>query len=181
MPSFDTRYAILLVVNIMKSQASVPWDWDPYELMGNLTWSKFWFLFILVLIFSFTSIRVALTCPIDIWHIRVRLGEFSTTLVVLLVTSLLLPQLLFWYVYPTIVLLSLCSSRVFNAFKSFLHWGQAVLVTVPDLTVSVSAIEGNIMEQTWKLVEHEQVALGDGGVHKYSIVTIDKLSESNVA
>lgn len=166
MSTFDIRYAIILAINIMKSQASIPWDWDPYELMSNLTWSKFWLLFTLFLVFSFTSFKVPLTCPIDIWHVRVRVrvGEFSTTLVVLMVTSLLLPQLLFWYTYPIIVLLFMCSSWVFKTFKSFLHWARAILVTVPDLNISLSSVEvdGADLEDNGVDLEREHVALGDG-------------------
>ncbi|KAL7166970.1 hypothetical protein ACSBR2_037600 [Camellia fascicularis] len=141
MSSFDIRYAILLVINMVKSQASMPWDWNPFGLDSHLNWSKFSLLVVLCTLFSFTSIRVPLACPLNLWHIHVKFGEFSNTLVVLFVSSLVFPQLLFWYAYPIIISISLCSSWVFNMFKSFVQWAKATLSAVPDLNLFISATQ----------------------------------------
>ena len=159
MSSFDIRYVVILVVNIIKSQTSMPWDWDPFDLNAHLTWTKFWILSTLFLIFSFTSIRIPLTCPLHIWHIKVRLGEYSATLVVLFVTSLLLPQLLFWYAYPIIMLLSLYFSWVSNLFGSFVRWVRDNL-SVPDLNIFITATDTN----NGSNLEQDHVTLGDEGV-----------------
>ena len=157
--TFDIRYVIILVINIIKSQTSMPWDWDPFDLNGYFTWTKFWILSTLFLIFSFTSIRIPLTCPLHIWHVQVKVGDISTTLVVLFVTSLLLPQILFWCAYPFIVLLSLCFSWVSNLFRNFMLWARDTLSTVPDLNIFITSMETNEANS-----EQEPVALGDGGV-----------------
>ncbi|GFZ00853.1 hypothetical protein Acr_14g0004880 [Actinidia rufa] len=156
--TFDIRYVVILVINIIKSQTSMPWDWDPFDLNGHFTWTKFWILSTLFLIFSFTSIRIPLTCPLHIWHVQVHLGEFSITLVVLFVTSLLFPQSLFWYVYPIITLHSLCFAWVSNLFGSFVHWARDNLSTVPSLNLFISSIETDAAD-----LEQELVGLGDGG------------------
>ncbi|XAR70568.1 hypothetical protein NMG60_11027466 [Bertholletia excelsa] len=139
MPFFDLRYALPIVINGAKSQVSMPRDWDPFNTIGHLTWPKLWLLIILFVIFSFTSIEVPLTCPVIIGHIRVQVGKLSTSLLVLLAASLLFPQVLFWYAYPMVILLSSCSSWLSSAFKSFLQWVKITLCTVPDLNIFVSA------------------------------------------
>ncbi|KAL7188379.1 hypothetical protein ACSBR1_038259 [Camellia fascicularis] len=66
----ESRHAILLVINMVKSQASMPWDWNPFGLDSHLNWSKFSLLVVLCTPFSFTSIRVPLACPLNLWHIH---------------------------------------------------------------------------------------------------------------
>lgn len=31
MQNFDLRFCVPLVINILKSQAGLPWDWDPFK------------------------------------------------------------------------------------------------------------------------------------------------------
>ncbi|XAR70567.1 hypothetical protein NMG60_11027464 [Bertholletia excelsa] len=177
MSSFDIRYFVLIVINMAKSQASMPWDWDPFVIIGDLTWMKFWLLFILSVIFSFFSVKVPLACPVNAGYMYVRVGEFSCTLFVLLVASLLLPQVLFWYFFPIVLLVSLCSLWFSNMVKSFVDWAQASLSTLPDLNVFVSTItetDGTNLEQEHMgpgiagndPEEEVQLVLGDGSKNK---------------
>ena len=41
MSSFDIRY---FIITIIKSQTSMPSDWDPFDLNGHFTWTQLWFL-----------------------------------------------------------------------------------------------------------------------------------------
>ncbi|KAG8375282.1 hypothetical protein BUALT_Bualt10G0084200 [Buddleja alternifolia] len=63
MSYFDLRFVFLLVINIVKSQTAMPWEWDPFNVVRDLTWTKFWLLTILFLIFSFVSILIPLASP----------------------------------------------------------------------------------------------------------------------
>ena len=37
MSYIDLRYIVLLAINTLKSQAASPWDWDPYQALGQPT------------------------------------------------------------------------------------------------------------------------------------------------
>ncbi|KAL0312293.1 UNVERIFIED_CONTAM: hypothetical protein Sradi_5628600 [Sesamum radiatum] len=139
MSHFDLRFAILIVINILKSQTAKPWEWDPFDVGSDLTWIKFWLLTILLFIFSFVSIGIPLVVPPnDTRYIQVQTKRFSPSLLACFLASLFFPQLLFWYVYPIILLFFLSYTCICNVSRSFIYWAQAVLSLVPDLNILIT-------------------------------------------
>ncbi|KAL0393824.1 UNVERIFIED_CONTAM: hypothetical protein Slati_4348600 [Sesamum latifolium] len=117
----------------------MPWEWDPFDVASDLTWIKFWILAIFLFIFSFISIAIPFTVPPNnLRHIQVQMKSFSASLLACFLASLLFPQLLFWYVYPMILLFFLCYSCIFNIFRSFIYWDQAILSLAPDLNILIT-------------------------------------------
>ena len=121
----DLRSCIIVLINMMKSPR-ISWD-----LMIIWTWN--WtnlFSFILVLsVFSFVSIEVPLTltffsstCSFHALHIRLRFGNRPLSAAVSLMASIILPQTVFWYVYPLIlVLFSHTTARLIDHALRALH------------------------------------------------------------
>ncbi|GMP95637.1 hypothetical protein CsSME_00044601 [Camellia sinensis var. sinensis] len=134
----DVRYLVPLGINMLKSHASWPWDWDPFNMLTIPNWPKLGLFFFLFFLFPFAAVEVVVTCPSNARHIRFRLRNFSVTLVVTVASSLLLPQVVFWYAYPIIVLLCLWYAWLANVFVSFLCWVQAMLSTVPILNIMIT-------------------------------------------
>ena len=107
MDSFDLRYAILILINSLKSQsvhlAIMPfWDYcHSFNTSNNphyynpTTWitnMALFLLFLVLILFPFTSLELSLTCPPSLL-VRFHFFNFSTRLSVLLAASLLLPSL----------------------------------------------------------------------------------------
>ncbi|KAK9934181.1 hypothetical protein M0R45_021333 [Rubus argutus] len=142
----DIRYAVLLAINMFKYGVGMPWDWDPFHTISNLTWTNACLLLILFLVFSFISIKVHV--PLTTTHLTssttcsttntvlVAFEEVSVPLAVALMASaLVFPQALFWYAYPFIVLISSC----FGELKRFANWFHNVLTAIPVLNVIMTA------------------------------------------
>ncbi|KAG8382003.1 hypothetical protein BUALT_Bualt05G0031300 [Buddleja alternifolia] len=154
MAHFDLRYVLLIVINIVKSAIT---KWDPFDVLGDLTWTKFWFVTILLFIFSFLSIRV----PIDpqnstILYINVQLQNFSSSLAASFLASLFSPQILFWYIYPVILVLFSFSTCISSMLNNFVVWMQIVLSNVPGVNLFItttSNFEGNIESQEAEIQE----------------------------
>ncbi|CAK9152284.1 unnamed protein product [Ilex paraguariensis] len=162
MTYFDLRYALPYVINILKSQVAMPWDWDSFDIMGHLTWVKFSFVFILFITFSSISIGLPLTCPVG--YIRVQRQDFSAMFTVSFLVSLLCPQVLFWSIYPIILLLFACSSCLLNIFRSLLSCIREFLSTVPDLNIFITATNTDVANP-----EAQQVNQGDMGIDEADV------------
>ena len=135
MSYIDLSYIVLLAINTLKSQAASPWDWDPYQVLGQPTWLKACLLALLFLVIPFTSIRLPLNTPSDTRHILLQFGEFNPQLTFALICSILFPQALFWYVYPIIISVFVWSPWILN----FLKWLQGVLTTIPVSNIIIRA------------------------------------------
>ncbi|XAR70565.1 hypothetical protein NMG60_11027460 [Bertholletia excelsa] len=135
----DLRYAVLIVINIVKSHVGAPWDWDPYNIILGLTWSKFWLLSISILFFSFTSIALPLNCPLNLSYVSLRFKRFSTSLAILLVASLVFSQVHFWFVYFIFLIFS--QSYFFDwlsyVLRGFIQWVQVSSSNIPDLNINL--------------------------------------------
>ena len=53
--------------------------------------------------------------------------------------SIVFPQAIFWYTYPTIILTSFWSSWLLYVFGCFLSWLQNVLTTIPVINITIRA------------------------------------------
>lgn len=147
MAYFDLRFAMLFILNILKSQGSNPWDWDPFDTINNnLTWIKFWIICILFLVFSFISIQVPLSPASPTraaGYVRIQVTHFSPPLMVSFLALLLLPEMLFWYIYPTIMLLFSCTTCVSNVLKNIILSLRAILSAIPYFNVVIAATYTN--------------------------------------
>lgn len=155
MSSLDLRYLLLLITNIIKSHIVTPCEWDAFDVATNFTWIKFWLLTLLFFIFAFVSIGIPLHTSTDtnMGYIRVQIKKFSASLTLSYLASIFIPQLLFWYLYPLILLLFSCSASISNLYWTSMFRLQAILATLPDFNLLLIATD-NI---------HEEENLEEGG------------------
>lgn len=149
MSHFDLRYAIPILINTMiKPQSrAMPWDWDPFKISNPQYWTNKPFLLVfLLLFFPFTSIQLSLpppSSPNDINTnsalIRFQLGNFSLHLAVSLLGSLIFPQALFWYAYPTILIFAFCYPKLLFFLRRFVGWLNSKLSAFPALNLHISS------------------------------------------
>ncbi|XAR54877.1 hypothetical protein NMG60_11030201 [Bertholletia excelsa] len=141
----DVRYVIPLGINIVKSHVAWPWEWDAFDIVGEPTWAKLWLYGFLLFLFPLVSVEILLTSSPHnaIRHIRLRVGDFSIILMLATLASLFLPQTLFWYAYPIMVLLSFCYIWILHLFATILRWVQANHSRVPILNIIVSTAHNN--------------------------------------
>ncbi|KAL1532316.1 hypothetical protein AAHA92_32342 [Salvia divinorum] len=133
----DLRFLLLVAMNILKSQ---PWEWDPFEVTDHLTWTKFFLLVSLFFFFTFIAIEIIpLTSPNIMGFVRVQINNSSPTFSTCFLACLLLPQFVFWYVYPVILVSFWWHACVSSAFTSFVAWAGALLSEMPDLSISIVA------------------------------------------
>lgn len=136
----DVRFVILVAINIVKSHVAMPWEWDPFEVANDITWTKFFILASLFFFFSFIAIEIiSLTSPNNMGFVKVQINNFSPTFSTCFLACLFLPQFLFWYVYPMILVSFWWYTCISSAFASFVAWVGAVLSEMPDLNISVAA------------------------------------------
>ncbi|KAG8375286.1 hypothetical protein BUALT_Bualt10G0084600 [Buddleja alternifolia] len=140
---FDSRFVLLLVVNVFKSEVATPWKWDPFNLATTqISFFKWLILAAFSLSFSFIAIGIPYSRPHNnsMRFIRVQIKEFSSCLTISFLASLFMPQILFWYYYPVILLFFLCYTRISNVFRSFVFWIEAV----PDVSIFITATTDTI-------------------------------------
>ncbi|KAL1552644.1 hypothetical protein AAHA92_13415 [Salvia divinorum] len=136
----DVRFVILVAINVLKSHMAMPWEWDPFEVTNDLTWIKFLLLTTLFFFFAFIAIEIiSLTSPNNIGFVKVQINSFSPTFSTCFLACLLLPQFLFWYVYPMILLSFWWYACVSSTFVSFLTWVGARVSEMPDLNIVIAA------------------------------------------
>ncbi|RVW18066.1 hypothetical protein CK203_114286 [Vitis vinifera] len=114
----NLRFSVPYAINIFKifQVGILGWDWDPYNIMGDLSWMKV-ICFLLLLGFSFISIEGPPTPSINPRYVRLRLSVeyFSIPMAISLIASLIVPRTLFWYIfYPMIMLQPCCSPWLLN-------------------------------------------------------------------
>ncbi|GMN66413.1 hypothetical protein TIFTF001_035482 [Ficus carica] len=110
MSNFDIRFIIPIFINCLKFiSEALPWGFDAFHVVdpNRTSWTKISFLVFMLLFFSFTSITVSPTRrrPNSAF-IRFRLQNFSPQVAVSLLASLFFPQTLFWFLYPSILILN---------------------------------------------------------------------------
>nr|GMC83433.1 Bs4C-R protein [Ipomoea batatas] len=164
MQYIDVRHVVLLLINLSKSMFSSSSELDSPAMIIDLwhpSLPKLALLILLALTFAVTSVNIPLNCPINrAMHIRIDVGSFSTSLGLLFLGSLGLPQTLFWYVYMVVVLGSSCSSWLFDVFCSFLEWVRAIFSGIPSfrfvITVTYDGrielereVEDHVARQNW--------------------------------
>lgn len=133
------RYFILILINFLKSKASMPSVWDPYNitiLNQQSIWLNLWILCFFLFVFPLTSIQFPLSCHSRGNNIIVRVGYFSVTVFVSTVAALIFPQALFWFAYPLIIILFNPFTGWFfiNSFNSFMLWWRATFHAVPPVS-----------------------------------------------
>ena len=131
MPSFDLRSIVLIGINILKSFIGSPSNWDAFDIIGHLTWPNFISLAILILLFTFTSIKIPLFDGDNMMFLHIQFGEFLATFAVSFVASLILPQAHYWVAYSLLIFLSFYSTYVLNFFVRV----QASPSIIPRLNV----------------------------------------------
>ncbi|KAK6783019.1 hypothetical protein RDI58_020815 [Solanum bulbocastanum] len=146
---YDLRYIILLLINIFKSTSS---DWDPFHLLLHYDSDPILFSFIILInkillvvsfsfIFSIISIRIIHMTnysnrPISI---EIQFGTFSKCFSIFVIVTLLLPQVLFWYIFFIIILFSLLFMSCSNWISNLWEWTLHILSAIPVLTISIRA------------------------------------------
>ena len=132
---FDLRFCIIVLINMAKSQiGGISWD--------LITRTNFFCFLLILAAFSSVSIEIPLTlstCSFRTLHIRLRFGNRPLSTAVSFMASLILPQPLFWYVYPAILLLSFYPTARDHALRSL----QVVLPInkVYNIFISTAAVE----------------------------------------
>lgn len=148
MSYFDLRLCVPVVINMVKSQGwgwGWDWDWDPFHITLHLTWINIPCFLLIMAGFSLISIEVPLTffaCSLHSVHVRLRIGSRSLSTAVSLMASLIFPRLLFWYIYPFILLASFFpTARLLHVLRPL----QAVIPTnqVYDISISTAAARVN--------------------------------------
>lgn len=121
----DLRYFLILAINMLKFDHVT---WDPFKLVSNPTWFSIGLLITLSLFFSFVSVQ---TSPFLVFRAQPR--NFSPVLLISLVTALILPQFVFWYFYPIILLSSTdCAAAIFVSFA------QSLQARIPTFTIHIT-------------------------------------------
>ncbi|KAI3493572.1 hypothetical protein L1887_40773 [Cichorium endivia] len=133
MNDFDARYLLLIVMNLMKLATSRPWEWDPFDTFRNLTWIKFCLLALFFFLFTSTTIRLSNK------HVILQFRDVSAIFTVSFVALIVLPQVLFWYVYPLVPFLSICSHTLRKLMNDLMILLQDILATVPDVRIQITA------------------------------------------
>ncbi|KAK6783018.1 hypothetical protein RDI58_020814 [Solanum bulbocastanum] len=151
---FDLRYLILITVNILKSTLSVSDNWDPFHIFDHRpnypTFMEFMnkLFFLLLFSFLFSIIRITIHHPITTIHINS--GYFNKSFYILCLASLLLPQMLFWYIFFITIILSSSSSWIFNTCTSFREWIMHIFATIPRFSLFINGefdINNSVNEQ----------------------------------
>ena len=111
MSHFDIRYTIPIFINCLKFiSEALPWDFDAFHVLdpNQTSWATISFLVFMLHFFSFTSITIFPTRrrPPNSAIIRFQLETFSPHIAVSLFASLFLPQTLFWFLYPSFLILN---------------------------------------------------------------------------
>lgn len=169
---FDLRYIILMLINIFKSTSS---DWDPFHLLLYYDFDPILFSFIihinkilllisLSFIFSIISIRIIHMTnysnrPINI---KIQFGTFSKFFKILCIITLLLPQVLFWYILFIIILFSLLFMSCPNWISNLCEWTLHILSTIPVLTIFICAQLDNNDENYLLPIHRTQPTITDG-------------------
>lgn len=136
----DMRFMIVVAINIVKSHVAMPWEWDPFEVTNDLTWTKFLLLTSLFFFFTFIAIEIIpLTSPNIMGFVKIQINKYSPTFSTSFLACVFLPQFLFWYVYPMILVSFWWYTCVSRAFASFVAWVGAVLSEMPDVNISIAA------------------------------------------
>ena len=130
---FDARYFVIIAMNLLKLTTNKPWEWDPFDIHNNLTWIKFSILLFFFFFFATTSIRVTDK------HIFLHFRNVSIAFTISFVALIILPQVLFWYVYPFILFLAYCSQRLCKLMNDIKDWLKAILAAVPDVRIHITA------------------------------------------
>ncbi|KAI3523783.1 hypothetical protein L1887_02181 [Cichorium endivia] len=132
MHDLDARYLLLVIMNLMKLATSGPWEWDPFNTFRNLTWIKFCLLALFFFLFTTISIRLSNK------HVILQFKDVSYLFAVLFVALIVLPQVLFWYLYPLVPFLSFCSRTLRKLMNDLMNSLQDVLVTLPDVRIQIT-------------------------------------------
>ncbi|GMN21080.1 hypothetical protein TIFTF001_045432 [Ficus carica] len=135
MGGFDLRILIPIFINLLKSHSrALPRDWDAFGVLSSneIPWINISFHVCLLLLFSFTSITLALPhpnySPNTAVLLRFRFGNFSPHIAVSLVCSFVFPQALFWFMYPAILVLI-----------PFLRWLNVKLSALPVWNLHINS------------------------------------------
>ena len=172
MSCFNLRLVFPCLINIYKifNVEILAWEWDPYNIMGDLSWMKVSGLLLLFLAFSFSSIEAVLTPSKNPRFVRLCLSGqyFSISMALSLLASLIFPQEIFWVIIPLIILLSFCSPpRILNlliclhAAASRLP-GCSILITATGLQIQLVAGSQVINEGRYPVEEGACAGAGAG-------------------
>lgn len=134
---FDLRHTILVLVNILKSGIGPPWQWDPFNVVAVSHQFTLMEASILLFMFIFSVTSVKIRARSEQWQICIRVGNFSTTLTLSLLVCLVVPQCVFWYAYPMILLISMNYTWLAKTFNTFLDWLQGMSPSMPVFNIFV--------------------------------------------
>ncbi|KAH9776907.1 hypothetical protein KPL71_006847 [Citrus sinensis] len=97
------------------------------------------FLAILTLFFLLTSLKIPLNVSLEALPIRLRFGDFSCTLALSVLASLLLPTPLFCIAYFVCICFSPWFHALVNTLRRFCRWFFQLLQSIPTFVVVVAA------------------------------------------
>ena len=126
---------------MFKSQRGGIINWD---LISTCTWNNLFFFLFVLSVFSFISIEVPFTLftlSFHTFHLRLRFGNRPLFTAIAVMASLIFPQRVFWYVYPTVILLLSLYPSTARLLDHVFHWLQALITVNPvyDIFIAIEA------------------------------------------
>ena len=142
---------------MFKSQRGGIISWD---LIIN-TWSNLFFFLLVLSVFSFVSIEVPFilfTFSFHTFHLRLRFGNRPLFTAIAFMASLIFPQRVFWYVYPTVILLLSLYPSTARLLDHTLYWLQALITVnkVYDIFITTEAEAVHVLNDSTYLQQDQQ-------------------------
>ncbi|KAG2680206.1 hypothetical protein I3760_11G086800 [Carya illinoinensis] len=115
-----------------------PWPQDHVNLAFDILYHhpfSLFFLAIFILLFLLISVKL----PITLEPIHFRMGDFSISLTVSILASLIFPASLFWLIFPILIIASPWDRMLLDGFKHCIYWFyrtlQQILIRIINYTI----------------------------------------------
>ncbi|KAG5532387.1 hypothetical protein RHGRI_026877 [Rhododendron griersonianum] len=171
MYNFDLRLVVPALINLTLFLLQ-------HHQAGNPTLNmdlNSWFSCIVVLtLFLTTSVKLTLSVTAE-RRIRVRAGDFSFIVAILLLGSVSLPQPLFWFEYVVVICLSPWHGVLFRLLMGFLLWIWRISRGIPVFIITC-IVQSHQQDET---EAGPSQVVGDDGIGGNSIFLEQPTSEPN--
>ncbi|KAG6636127.1 hypothetical protein CIPAW_11G089100 [Carya illinoinensis] len=108
-----------------------PWPQGHGNLAFDILYHHPFFLAIFILLFLLISVKL----PITAGPIYLQVGDFSISLTVSILASLIFPASLFWLIFPILTIASPWYHMLLDGFKHCIYWFYKSLQQIPTLIV----------------------------------------------